>query len=61
MSLGDQLSGLKEHIADGFRGKPDIDVGSYAEPRGLEDGGQMAQAGVRSSTKKGNPCPTTPT
>ena len=37
--------GVKEWMADGFRGRPDVDLADYAAARGLEDCGNSAQLG----------------
>ena len=38
--------GIKELIADGFRGAPDVDLKDYAAARGLEHRGQTTQLGM---------------
>ncbi len=46
MNLGGLFRGdWQEHIADGFRGAPDIDLTDYANSRGLSYRGQRAQLG----------------
>jgi hypothetical protein len=45
MTLREQISDWKEYIADGFRGRPDVDLAEYATSRGLDHRGQKAQAG----------------
>jgi hypothetical protein len=38
--------GVKELIADGFRGEPDVDLSDYAAARGLEHRGNTTQLGM---------------
>jgi hypothetical protein len=36
---------VKEWMADGFRGRPDVDLEAYVSARGLEQCGNAAQPG----------------